>query len=152
MEKNKRNFTSARAKEALLPDIKDELKQLEQYQPPKELVDALFDSSVEAVTDIVNKEAEIAIRLYLLQAVIENITLRKSFLKYKVQTATTSDVPVAYTEGYPMLIQKMNGNQLFNNYEGYVRLVPRGPVNAEGIDWKGIENDFIEFLTKGLEI
>lgn len=148
-----RKFTSAKAKEALLKDMKDKLKLLDKYQPPKELVDALFDSSVEAVTDIVNKEAEIAIRLYLLRAVIENITLRESILKYKVKTASTSNVPVAYTEGYPMLIQKMNGNhQLFNTYEGYVRLVPRGPVNAEEIDWKGIENDFIEFLTKGLEI
>ena len=148
-----RDFTSAKAKEALLKDMKDELKLLEQYQPPKEFVDALFDSSVEAVTDMVNKVAEITIRLYLLRAVTENITLRESILKYKVKTAPTSNVPVAYTEGYPMLIQKMNGNhQLFNTYEGYARLVPRGPVNAEEIDWKGIENHFIEFLTKGLEI
>jgi len=146
-----RCFTSA--KEALLYNLKDELKLREQHQPPKEVVDALFDSSVKMVTDIVNKEAEIAIRLYLLQAVIENITLRESILKYKVETASTSNGPVAYTEGYAKMIQKMDGNhQLFNTYEGYVRLVPRGPVNAEEIDWKGIENDFIEFLTKGLEI
>lgn len=152
MEKNKRDFTSAMAKDALLHDMKNELKLLEQYQPPKELVNALFDRSVDMVADIVNKEAEIAIRLYLLRAVTENITLRESILKYKVETASTSNVPVAYTEGYPMLIQKMNGDQLFNTYDGYVRLVPRGPVNAEEIDWIGIENDYIEFLTKGLEI
>ena len=146
-----RCFTST--KEALLYNVEEELKLLEQHQPPKEVVDALFDSSVKAVTDIVNKEAEIAIRLYLLQAVIENITLRESILKYKVETASTSNGPVAYTEGYAKMIQKMNGNhQLFNTYEGYVKLVSRGPVNAEEIDWKGIENDFIEFLTKGLEI
>lgn len=148
----KRDFTSAMAKEPLLPDMKDNLKLLEQHQPPKELVDALFDSSADMVADIVKKEAEIAIRLYLLRAVIENITLRESILKYEVKTASTSNVPTAYTEGNPKMIQKMNGDQLFNTYEGYVRLVPRGTVNAEGIDWKGIENDFIEFLTKGLEI
>ena len=148
-----RDFTSAEAKEALIKDMKDELKLLEQYQPPKKVVDELLDSSAKMVADIVNKEAEIAIRLYLLQAVIENITLRQAFIKYKVQTATTSDVPFAYTEGYPMLIQKIDGNQLLKTYEGYVRLVPRCPIdNTEEIDWKEIENDFIAFLTKGLEV
>ena len=148
-----RDVTSAEAKEAILHDMKNELKLLEQYQPPKKVVDELLDSSAKMVADIVNKEAEIAIRLYLLQAVIENITLRKSFLKYKVQTASTNDVPVTYTKGEHILIQKIDGNQLFNTYEGYVRLVPRCPIdNTEEIDWKEIENDFIAFLTKGLEV
>lgn len=103
--------------------------------------------------DIAKKEAEIAIRLYLLRAVLENITLRQAIIKYKVQTASTSNIPKEYKDGYPTLIQKMQDNQLFNTYESYVRLVQRGPIdNAEEINWKDIENDFITFLTKGLEV
>lgn len=147
-----RDFTSAEAKEALLKEMKDELKLLKQYQPPKKVVAELLDSSAKMVADIVNKEAEIAIRLYLLQAVVENITLRQAFVKYKVQTATPRNIPTEYTDGYPTLVKKIKDNQLYNTYESYVKLVPREPVDELSIDWRGIESDFIAFLTKGLEV
>ena len=132
--------------------FKEELGLIQKEQPNKELVESLLDSTVQMAKDIAKKEGEIAIRLYLLRAVIENITLRQAFIKYKVQMAATSDIPREYTDGYPTLQKKMKDNQLFNTYEGFVRLVPREPVDELSIDWRGIEGDFIDFLTKGLEI
>ena len=132
--------------------FEEELDFLRREQPNKELVESLLDSTVQMAKDIAEKEGEIAIRLYLLRAVIENITLRQAFIKYKVQTAATSDIPREYTDGYPTLVKKIKDNQLFNTYEGYVKLVPREPVDELSIDWRGIDGDFIDFLTKGLEI
>lgn len=132
--------------------FEEELDFLRREQPNKELVESLLDSTVQMAKDIAEKEGEIAIRLYLLRAVIENITLRQAFIKYKVQTAATSDIPREYTDGYPTLVKKIKDNQLFNTYEGYVKLVPREPVDELSIDWRGIEGDFIDFLAKDLEI
>ena len=132
--------------------FEEELDFLRREQPNKELVESLLDSTVQMAKDIAEKEGEIAIRLYLLRAVIENITLRQAFIKYKVQMAATSDIPREYTDGYPTLVKKIKDNQLFNTYEGYVKLVPREPVDELSIDWRGIEGDFIDFLAKDLEI
>lgn len=132
--------------------FKEELGLIQKEQPNKELVESLLDSTVQMAKDIAEKEGEIAIRLYLLKAVIENITLRQAFIKYKVQTAATSDMPREYTDGYPTLQKKMKDNQLFNTFEGFVKLVPREPVDELSIDWRGIEGDFIDFLTKGLDV
>ena len=147
-----KDFTSAKAKETLLPDIKEELKRLEEHEPDRKLVESIFDGTAKMASDIAKKEKKIGIRLYLLRAVIENITLRQAIIKYKVRTATTSDAPRVYTDGYPTLIQKMNAHQLYNTYEGYVKLVPREPIDDTAIDWREIENDFIGFLIKGLEV
>lgn len=132
--------------------FKEELGLIQKEQPNKELVESLLDSTMQMTEHIAEKEGEIAIRLYLLQAVIENITLRQAFIKYKVQTAATRDIPTEYTDGYPTLVKKIKDNQLFNTYESYIKLVPREPVDELSIEWRGIESDFIDFLTKGLEI
>lgn len=132
--------------------FKEELGLIQKEQPNKELVESLLDSTMQMAEHIAEKEGEIAIRLYLLQAVIENITLRQAFIKYKVQTATSRDIPTEYTDGYPTLVKKIKDNQLYNTYDSYVKLVPREPVDELSIDWRGIESDFIDFLTKGLEI
>lgn len=138
-----RDFTSAKAKEALLHDMKDEFKLLEQHQPQKELVESLIDGTAQMCKDVAKKEGDIAIRLHLLRAVIENITLRESIVKYKVRKGC-SDENVAP--------QRFRDYQLFNVYDGYVKLVPREPVSAEDFDWQTIEGDFTDFLMKGLEV
>lgn len=148
----KRNFTSAKAKEALLPDIKEELKRLEENVPDRKLVESILDGTTKMASDIAKKENEIGIRLYLLRAVIENITLRQAFMKYKVQTATSRNIPTEYADGYPTLVKKIKDKQLFNTYEGFVKLVPREPIDDAAIDWREIEHDFIDFLIKGLEV
>ena len=50
-----------------------------------------------------------------------------------------------------MIVKKVKDHQLYNTYEGYIKLVPREPVDELSIDWREIESDFIGFLTKGLE-
>lgn len=147
-----RDLTSAKAKEVLIPDKVEVAESLairnpdvnDKYaQRQNNIADELFDSCAKMATHIVKKESEIAIRLYLLRTVIENITLRNAIIKYKVQIAATREVPY----------HTLNDNQFYNTYEGYVKLVPREPIdNAEEIDWKDIENDFVTFLTKELEV
>lgn len=132
--------------------FKEELELLQKEQPNKQLIESLLDSTVQMAEEIAKKEGEIAIRLYLLRAVIENITLRQAFIKYKVQRATSRDIPTEYTEGYPMIEKRVKDHRLYNTYEGYIRLVPREPIDELSIDWREIESDFIDFLTKGLEI
>lgn len=80
--------------------LKDELYLLRREQPNKELVESLLDSTVQMAKEIAEKEGEIAIRLYLLQSVIENITLRQAFIKYKVQTATSRNIPTDCTNQF----------------------------------------------------
>ena len=134
-------------------DIKEELKRIEEKQPDKKLVEFLFDDMAQMAKDISEKRTEIIIRLYLMQAIIENITLRQAFIKYKAkETISPNNTPSKYTCGNPTLIQKEEGKQLYNTYESYIKLVPRVVDNVEEIDWCVIESDFISFLTKGLEV
>ena len=119
---------------------------IEKEKTNKKLVESFLDSTVQMAEEIAKKEGEIAIRLYLLQAVIENITLRQAFIKYKVQRTKSRDIPTEYTEGYPMIVKKVKDHQLYNIYEGYIKLVPRESFDELSIDWREIESDFIDFL------
>lgn len=139
-----RDFTSAKAKEALLPDKEDELRLLTQYKPPKELLDSLYDSTSKMCSEIVRMERDAAVRLYLLRAVAEDITPREAFAKYEVQTAATRE----FADGCPALTNDRDYAKMA--YEDYVRLVPRG--QGDGIDWQDAEIAFIDFITEGMEL
>lgn len=130
-----RNFEAARAKEAILPNIK----------PPSDAVKTIFDITAQMCGETAKREKEAIIRLYLLRAVTENITLREAVAKYKAEKAVANE----YSDGVRNMINvETRGNIL--SYECFVRLVPRGHVETEPVDWQDIEKEFVDFLRKGI--
>ena len=95
--------------------------------------------------DIATKEKEAVIRLYLLRAVTENITLREAVAKYKAEKAVANE----YADGVRSITNGEAGGNILS-YECFIRLVPRCSMEAESVEWQDIEREFVDFLEKGI--